>query len=114
MPRGKKGTGTKKQSKQEQELAMLGDFVEKAESMSVDELKAELFSSTEIIHINKKDMKENPELQQAEQAVKDLKQPYTEDIKEHEARIKYVLSVLEGRGVALVKSKSNEVESEDD
>ena len=106
MPRGKKGTGKKKQSKQEKELELLGDFVEKAEAMSTDELKSELFSSIQIISFNEKDKKENPELAQAEQTVKDLKAPYDEVIKEHRSRISYVLGVLEGRGVALTRDEA--------
>lgn len=102
MPKGKKGS---KKTKQDKEMELLGEFADKAQTMTNDDLKAELYSSQQIIHFNEEDLKKNEEIQQVNDNLKQLKAPYDETIKEHKTRIKYVLNILEGRGVALTRDK---------
>lgn len=79
-------------------LSKLNGFDDKAQSMSSDELKKELVNCECTIVQFEKDKEADTKLTAAKEEVKELASVYNETIKEHEAKIKYIVYVLEERG----------------
>ena len=77
---------------------------ESADSMSNDELKNTIYDSEANVYVIEKSKEEDIKLQQAKEEIKEMQAPYSEAKKAQQAKIKYALFLLEGRGVDLDKS----------
>lgn len=75
-----------------------GDFAEKAESMSLDDLKKKLVECERTISSTEKDMESDTKLNSAKEEVKELAATYKEILNAHKAMVKYLVYVIDGRG----------------
>lgn len=73
-------------------------FMEKAESMSLDDLKKELVSSERTISSTEKDMEMDPKLNELKEEVADVAGAYKEIINAHKAMVRYLVFTLDSRG----------------
>lgn len=80
-------------------LSKLPDgFVEKAESMSIDDLKKKLVECERTISSTEKDMENDPKLTNAKEEVKTLESDYKEILNAHKAMVKFIVHVIDDRG----------------
>lgn len=79
-------------------LKKLNGFDDKAQAMTNDELKKELLTCEHTIIQFEKDKEADAKLQAAKEEVKELASIYTDTIKEHEVKIKYIVYLLDERG----------------
>lgn len=79
-------------------LKLLGDFPEKAQSMSTEDLKKELIKCQRAISATKKDKDSDQKLEEAKAKVDELSEPYDEIIKENKAMSEYIVYTLDERG----------------
>ena len=80
-------------------------YEDTVESMQDDEINSARLKCQEIISSIKKEMKADKTLQAAKDLVKEKSEPYRDVIKTQEAKIEYLLYVLEGRGRNLAGSQ---------
>lgn len=79
-------------------LKLIGDFPTKAQSMSVEELKAELIKYEQAISSTEKDRDNDAKLTQVREELKELAADYNDVIKESYAAVKYIVFELDSRG----------------
>jgi hypothetical protein len=80
-------------------LKLLGDFPSKAESMSAEDLKKELVKCERVISQFEADKKADVKLVSLKDDYKEAASIYDDAIKENRAYIKYIVHVLDDRGV---------------
>ena len=71
-----------------------------AATKQTDELKEDIVKSAKEIGTQRRDMKEDPDLQIAVERVKDVRGGYMEVINEEQAKIDYCLYLMTTRGAA--------------
>lgn len=79
-------------------LKLLGDFPEKAEGMTTEDLKKELVACERVIDDQETEMSNDAKLNGLMDEVKESKAPYKEMIDQHKAMVKYIVYVLKDRG----------------
>ena len=77
------------------------DFIDETASMSDDELKKVVFDSEGNLYVIEKAKEADVDLTAAKERVKELSATYREGKSAQVAKIRYVLWLLEGRGVDL-------------
>lgn len=97
MSRKPKGLSTTGVSNKLLEALPTG-YAERAEAMNSAGLKQEVFHSNVILATNKKDMKENQEIVDKKEDLKELMAPYKETAKMENAKVAFCIAVLKGRG----------------
>jgi small-conductance mechanosensitive channel len=74
-------------------------FQEQADSMSTEELKKKLVQAEQVISSTDKDMENDLRLEDAKKQVKELSADYKETINSYQAVVRYIVYVLNNRGV---------------
>lgn len=73
-------------------------FVEKAEGMTVEDLKKKLVECERAINNTEKDLDNDGKLNDAKQEVSNISGAYKEILNAHKAMVKYMVYVLDSRG----------------
>ena len=73
-------------------------FTDKAEAMSLDDLKKKLVECERTISSTEKDMENDPKLIAAKEESKSLSGAYKEILTAHKAMIKFLVHVIDDRG----------------
>lgn len=89
-------------------LKLIGDFAESAQSMSATDLEQELIKAERALSAVEKEMNADVKLTAAKQEVQNLAREYKETMASYVATIKYIVYVLEERGIALKDDTTTE------
>lgn len=82
-------------------LKNLPEFKDTANAASVDDLKKTIVTCESNVYAIEKEKEEDIKLNAAKETVKEFSAPYNDAMKTQVAKIKYVLFLLEGKGIDL-------------
>lgn len=85
----------------------LGEFEDKANSMNTKELEQELVQAERAMNAIEKDIENDPKIQAAKAELEDYSKDYKDLLKQHKAIIKYVVFLLDERGVVTGGNQTN-------
>ena len=101
---GRKKGSLNKKGKKDKFDTLGDDFKDAVNSSSADEIRKRIGEVALLDCTMKATLKADPDVSQAKDALKNLMEPYREDLRSYKLQIEYCKDALEGAGTALPKS----------